>query len=276
MKPYKFLYILSIAILLASCASKKIADIPYLDNSSALVESFPELNVFQPRNTEKKPVVIFIHGGYWDEGNKDMYTFLGRNFAKKGILTVIPNYTLSPKGNYDSMAKEVAAAIKWTFENIEKHNGDPEQIFLMGHSAGGHLISLVGTNPTYLENIEMVKGTILNDAAGLDMYSYLIENPPSDFHHYDVTWTDDPENWKEASPIYYLSEKVPPFLIYVGTKSFPSILSSNKDFVEKLKKFQPSVEINCLPKKHVGMMSQFIFPWNKHYKEIVNFIKLQE
>ena len=85
------------------------SNISYLNNSIAIVESFPKLDVFQPRKSENNPVVIFIHGGYWDEGKKGIYKFLGRNFAKKGVLTVIPNYTLSPKGNYDTMAKEVAA-----------------------------------------------------------------------------------------------------------------------------------------------------------------------
>ncbi len=259
--------------LLASCASKKTKDISYLQTSKALVESLPKLDVYQPRKAQKNPVVIFIHGGYWEAGNKDIYKFLGRNFAKKGITTVIPSYTLSPNGNYQTMAEEVAAAIEWTHANIADYNGDPEQIFLMGHSAGGHLIALVSTNPKYLANKEMIKGTILNDAAALDMYSYLKEHPPTASHNYDVTWTKEEQNWKDASPIYFLSENVPPFLIYVGTKTYPSIIAQNKDFVQELNKYQPNVAINYLPKKHVPMMSQYFFPWNKHYQEIIDFIE---
>jgi len=119
----------------------------------------------------------------------------------------------------------------------------------------------------------LVKGIILNDAAALDMYGYLKENPPTEFHNYKVTWTDKEYNWKDASPIYFLSEKAPPFIIYVGTKTYPSILSQNKDFVNELNSYQPTVEINYLPKKHVPMMSQFIYPWNKRYAELVEFIK---
>ena len=270
-KLFRILIPLFFLFLFSSCASTKISGISYLKSSKALEESYPKLNVFHPNNSEKSAIVIFIHGGYWDEGDKNIYGFLGRNFAKKNIVTVIPNYTLSPNGNYDTMAKEVAAAIDWTFKNIAKYNGNPDQIYLMGHSAGGHLIALVGTNPKYLENIDLIKGIILNDSAGLDMYSYLKENPPTQNHHYDVTWTDDQVNWKDASPIYFLSEKAPPFLIYVGTKTYPSIISGNKDFVEKLKVFQPAVEIKFLPKKHVPMMRQFFFPWNNHFKEIKEF-----
>ena len=135
-----------------------------------------------------------------------------------------------------------------------------------------YLIDLVGTNQKYLQKKDLIKGIVLNDAAGLDMYSFLKEYPPSDFHNYKVTWTEQEENWKDASPIYFLSEKVPPLLIYVGTKTHPSIISSNEDFVKAIKEYQPAAEIKFLPKKHVPMMSQFIYPWNKHYKEIIEFI----
>ncbi|PQB03149.1 esterase [Polaribacter filamentus] len=276
MNIFKILILFSSTLLLTSCASKKISDISYLKSSKALVESFPELNVFKTRKSKNNPVVIFIHGGSWNEGNKNIYGFLGRNFAKKGIVTVIANYTLSPDGSYDTMAKEVAAVIKWTYENIEKHNGNPNQIFLMGHSAGGHLIALVGTNPKYLENTNLIKGIILNDAAGLDMNSFLEKYPPTKNRNYDVTWTKNPENWKDASPIYFLSEKTPPIFMITGTKTYPSIISQNKDFVQKLKTFQPNVKINFLNKKHVPMMSQFILPWNKNYKEIIKFIEVNK
>ncbi|MFT4535860.1 MAG: arylformamidase [Saprospiraceae bacterium] len=222
---YKIVTLFLCTFLLASCATKKSGGISYLKSSKAFVESFPELDVYQPRKSKINPVVIFIHGGYWETGSKGLYRVFGRNLAKKGVVTVIPNYTHSPDGNYETMAEEVAAAIRWTHDNIENFNGNPKQIFLMGHSAGGHLIALVGTNPKFLENTDVIKGIILNDAAGLDMYSYLKQYPPTEDHHYDVTWTKDEANWKDASPIYSLSENAPPFFIYVGTKSYPSIIS---------------------------------------------------
>ena len=267
----KLSFLLSLLIL-SSCSSKKTSDISYLDKSKALITSMPELDIYSPKKAKNNPVVIFIHGGYWEAGNKDIYSFLGNNFAKIDVVTVIPNYTLSPNGNYNTMAQEVAACIKWTSDSIYNYNGNPRQIYLMGHSAGGHLIALVSTNTKYLKNLEVIKGVILNDAAGLDMYSYLKENPPTNQYNYDVTWTDDPENWKDASPIYSLSEKSPPFMIYVGTKTYPSIISQNKDFLAKLKEFQPNAKIKYLNKKHVPMMRQFVNPWNKHYKEIITFI----
>lgn len=275
-KLFRTLSLLFCILLLTSCASQKIGDLSYLINSEAFIESYPVLDVYQPRKSENNAVVIFIHGGNWNEGKKEIYKFLGRNFAKKDIVTVIPNYTLSPNGNYDTMAKEVAAVVEWTNANVTKYSGNPDQIFLMGHSAGAHLIALASTNPKYLQDPELIKGIILNDAAGLDMYSYLKEVPPTKKNNYDTTWTLNEDEWKDASPIYFLSENAPPFILYVGTKSYPSIISQNKDFVEELKSYQPSVEINYLNKKHVPMMSQFFIPWNKRYDEIIEFIQAKK
>lgn len=267
----KIIILLLFTYLISSC-SKKTIDIAYLENSKALVQSLPNLDIYQPAKSKNSPVIIFIHGGYWEAGNKDIYKFLGRNFANKNVVTVIPDYTLSPNGNYNTMAQEVASAVEWTKDSISRYGGDPKKIFLMGHSAGGHLIALVGTNTKYLEDVNVIKGIILNDAAGLDMSTYLKANPPTEKHNYDVTWTKEPKNWIDASPIYSLTAKAPPFLMYVGTKTYPSIISQNKDFVQKLNNFQPNVTINYLNKQHVPMMSQYFFPWNRHYKEILTFV----
>lgn len=273
MKNLVFLFLLSITIL--SCASKKVKDIEYQSKQTSGREEANLLNIFTPRKKtlEKRPVVIFIHGGYWEEGNKDIYGFLGRNFAKKDVVTVIANYRLSPNASYDGMATDVAHAIRWTQNNIGNYGGDANQIYLMGHSAGGHLIALVTTNPKYEIINGTVKGVILNDAAGLDMKTYLDSYPPTVEHHYDVTWTTSPEAWKDASPVYYLNADSPPFLIYVGNKTYPSITSQNLTFLNKLDSYQPNVTIHYLNKKHVQMMSHYIFPWVNRYEEILEFMK---
>ncbi len=260
------------AIMLSSCASKKFKDIAYLKPDFA--NDSLRLNVFEPRNSNNvKPVVLFVHGGNWNAGNKNTYGFLGRNFAKKDIVTVIPSYTLSPMANFDTMAEQIVEALKWTKTNISKYGGDSSQIYLMGHSAGGHLIALISTNPKYLDTTENIQGVILNDAAGLDMYSYLQNFPPTTENNYKTTWTTDENKWKQASPVYFLSEASPEFLIYVGTKTYPSITRQNATFLDTLKEFQPNVTPIYLNKKHVPMMTQYFWPWSDRYDEIVNFIE---
>ena len=264
-------------LILVSCATKKYENVAYLENKAPNSVQ-PTLNIFSPRNSKlnHNKVLVFVHGGNWNSGDKKTYWFLGRNFARKGITTVIVGYSLSPNNDYDEMAKEVANAVEWTKLNIEKYKGDPNEIFITGHSAGGHLAALVGTNPKYLKDVSIIKGIILNDAAGLDMKTYLEEFPPTTETNYMTTWTSNPEEWKNASPVYFVDKKTPPILIYLGSKTHESIKIGNALFLKKLQEFQPSVKLIVLNKKHVPMMTQFIKPWSNRYREIINFMNTNE
>ena len=274
MRSLYILTLLALCLLLPSCASQKHSNLSYLPQNFINSDDEPTLNVFVPKDVEgtKKDVLIFVHGGNWENGNKGLYSFIGRNFAKKGVVTVIPGYTLSPYADYDQMTQEIVKAILWTKDNIEAYGGDPDRIFLTGHSAGGHLIALATMNPEYLEDPSIVKGIILNDSAGLDMDSYLEENPPTNENYYKVTWTQDPENWKKASPINYITEKTPPMMIYLGTKTYPSIFKYNELFINKLQTVQPEVKPILLDKRHMWMVIQYIWPWSKRYPEIIEFM----
>jgi len=274
------LFILLFSFLLIGCATHKIKNISYLPTLSSVSETeiTPTLSVFTPKKVpaEKMPVLIFVHGGNWNSGSKELYGFFGRNFAKKGVVTVIPGYTLSPNATYDEMTQQIAAAIVWTKENIEEYHGDSEQIFLTGHSAGGHLIALATMNPKYAIEASSISGMIFNDAAGLDMKHYLEENPPTQENNYITTWTTNPEIWKDASPIYFISEKTPPIMVYLGSKTYNSIKVGNQRFLEKLKPFQPTITPIVLDKKHVPMMVQYFWPWSHRYDEIIDFITQQK
>ena len=271
---FQSVFILGSLLLLSSCASIKHQDISYLKETNTTKEQ-PTLNVFSPRNSkyENTPVLVFVHGGNWNSGDKKTYGFLGRNFAKKGITTVIVGYTLSPDANFDTMASQVGQAVMWTKNNIANYKGDPNKIFLTGHSAGGHLIALVGTSYKYVTEKNLIKGIILNDAAGLDMKHYLEEFPPTVKDDYLTTWTNDPDQWRYASPIYFIDERTPIFMIYLGSKTYPSITTANERFLKELHVFQPKVEPIILNKKHVPMMTQYIFPWSKRYSEIIDFME---
>jgi acetyl esterase/lipase len=264
------------AFLLVNCASKKSTNVSYQSNTVKTASVTPKLNVFVPRKSKATalPVLIFVHGGNWNSGRKGTYDLLGRNFASKGVITVIPDYTLSPNANYDTMTKQIAAVIKWTKKNISQYKGNPDQIFITGHSAGGHLGALAVMSPKYGIDPKTISGVILNDAAGLDMKNYLEENPPTTQDDYLTTWTSNPEKWRDASPIYFLDKNTPPFLIYVGDKTYNSIKIANSRFVSALKPFQPELTPIRLNKNHVQMVVQYFYPWSDRFDEVIAFMKL--
>lgn len=256
---------------LGSCSSKKFKDVSYLKEKNKYER---KLNIFVPRKKSENPmpVLIFVHGGNWNSGNKNLYGFIGRNFAKKGVITVIPSYTLSPDASYDEMTREIAATIEWTKNNIKEYNGSTKHIFVTGHSAGGHLVALATMNPKYGVEVGTVSGIILNDAAGLDMNNYLQSYPPTSENNYLTTWTNVSEEWKNASPINFINDKTPPFLIYVGKKTYPSIKVANERFLKELHRYQREVEPIFLNKKHIPMVLQYLWPWNNRFEEIIEFM----
>jgi acetyl esterase/lipase len=235
------------------------------------------LNIFSPRKPVDKNVLIFIHGGSWRSGNKNLYSFFGSRMARKGAVTVIISYPLSPTADYNQMAHASAMSVKWVHENITRFGGDPDKIFVSGHSAGGHLATLISVQDEYMDTVGLtnpIKGAILIDAAGLDMFGYLTEDKKPEGHSYLKTFTSKPKEWKKASPLYHLHEGMPRLLIYKGERTYPSILKSHEKFVKALPTYVSKVNYKILKrKKHVPMITQFFWTWNRRYDEILAFMR---
>jgi len=122
------------------------------------------LDVVSSEKCHDSPVIIFTHGGSWRWGQKDYHREIGKQFARKGIVFTTINYRLYPAVRFPAFPKDVALAVKWVRENIAQFGGDRNKIFLMGHSAGAHSVSLVGLDSKYLSelggNLDWIKGVI--------------------------------------------------------------------------------------------------------------------
>ncbi|KAF9170213.1 hypothetical protein BGX21_009294 [Mortierella sp. AD011] len=86
-----------------------------------------------------RPVIVFIYGGAWSSGSKFIYTLFGARLRSMGYLVMIPEYSIFPGGTIEDMEQDVKMAILWAYKNCRDFGGDPQQIYLMGHSAGAHL-----------------------------------------------------------------------------------------------------------------------------------------
>ena len=113
------------------------------------------LDVFAPKGAVNRPVVLFVHGGAWVFGDKNffgLYRSVGRFFARHGAVAVCVNYRLSPGVRHPEHVKDVARAFAWVRAHAKDYGGDPDCILLCGHSAGGHIVSLLATDESYLND----------------------------------------------------------------------------------------------------------------------------
>lgn len=235
-----------------------------------------KLDVYEPKKGKSTgKVLVFIHGGSWDTGKKESYRFLGKAFAKNGIVTVVINYRLSPSAKYEAITYDCARAIAWVKDSISNYGGNAKEIFVAGHSAGGHLAALLCTDATFFKKVGIenpIKGCILNDPFGLDMYTYLDHGYKGDAS-FRVTFTNAPNVWKKGSPMYYVSKTSIPYYIIRGGNTYPAIISDSKKFHELNIALGNQSELHIVKKKtHIPMVLLYFRKNNKELKKTVDFM----
>ncbi|MGB3754497.1 MAG: alpha/beta hydrolase [Parerythrobacter sp.] len=156
------------------------------------------------------PIIVFIHGGSWQDGNKDGYSFVGRALASRGFLVAVPNYRLVPDVRYPSFLEDNAAAVRWVIDNAAAYGGDPSRIVLVGHSAGAYNAAMLTLDERWLGSARQnVKGFV--GLAG--PYDFL----PLDG---DVTRAafGNEEKPETTQPIAFATADDPPVLLLHGAK----------------------------------------------------------
>ncbi len=187
------------------------------------------LDVYRPSGASRAPVILFVHGGSWQSGDKSFYDFIGERFAAQGFVTVVINYRLTPAVRHPEHVRDVARAFRWTYEHVHAYGGDPRSIYLAGHSAGGHLVALLALNERFLEaegmRTNMIRGVI--GVSGV----YVIE---PDARLFDDVFSADPAARLDASPLEHVDARQPPFLLAYGRFDFPTLDDQAEALAEAL------------------------------------------
>jgi acetyl esterase/lipase len=188
-----------------------------------------KLDVYLPKSGKGFATLVWFHGGGLKGGNKDGATKMARSLADSGLAVVAVNYRLSPKAKYPAYIQDAAAAVAWTKEHIEEHGGDPNRIFVSGHSAGGYLTLMLGVDSHYLHDA----GTDASQMAGY------IPVSGQTMTHYTVreergigkyTITAD-----EAAPVHYARKETPKFLVLYADHDMAARAEENAYFVAIMK-----------------------------------------
>jgi acetyl esterase/lipase len=231
-----FLFLLALAPVIADAGSVK-TDVAYGDHP------LKKLDLYLPDDPANAPVMVYIHGGGWAKGDKAAVGVKPAFFNGKGWIFVSVNYRLLPEGKHPANVDDVALALAKVHDEIAGHGGDPGKIFVMGHSAGAHLASLVATNSKPLEkagkSLAILKGVISLDTNAYDLPT-LTGTAMKPF--YDSVFGSDPDLLKDASPQLHVAagKGIPPFLICysrgMGRKAEPMRSGAAEAFRAALEK----------------------------------------
>jgi acetyl esterase/lipase len=184
------------------------------------------LDIYTPNGAQNWPVMVMIHGGGWQIGDKSNANISATKpafFAAEGYVYVAINYRLSPTVQHPAHVEDVAAALAFLHDNIAKYGGNPDRLFVMGHSAGAHLAALVATDArrlmAYNKPLTILRGVVLLDGGGYDIPEIInlrgaLRNNAS-VKIYTTAFTTDEKVWIDASPMTHVAagKGIPPFLI---------------------------------------------------------------
>lgn len=173
-----------------------------------------KLDVYVPRHAlADAPVVVFFYGGSWNRGARDDYTFVGEALASRGIVAVVADYRLYPQVRYPLFLQDGARALAWTKAHIHEFSGNPQRLYLMGHSSGGYNAAMLALDGEWLEAVGMSTRDVRGWIGLAGPYDFLpIENP-------DVRpvffWPDSPP---QSQPINHVTRGAPPALLIAASE----------------------------------------------------------
>lgn len=206
-------------------AQKRIPDIPYVENG----HERHVLDIYTPEeeSDESRPVMFWIHGGGWQNGDKSDVALKPKVLADRGFVFVSTNYRLLPDVEMDVLINDVARSLGWVHKNIARYGGDPNRIFVGGHSAGAQLAALICIDDRYLAkegvSFNALKGCVPVDGDTYDIPKIIMTAEHRQTLYGGKMFTfghrqkfgNDPEKHVDFSAVTHVAKEkgIPPFLI---------------------------------------------------------------
>jgi acetyl esterase/lipase len=179
-------------------------DIPYGEDPRQ------RLDVYVPRAGASRPVVVFWYGGSWVKGSKAEYRFVGTTLAERGFVAVLPDYRLYPQVTFPAFDADGAMAVAWVEKHAREFGGDPGNIILMGHSAGGHTAAFLALNHGFLRKFGADPACI-SGLVGLSGTYVLVPDTDELRATFPAPYTE--ADWQ---PIRFVDARAPPTLLLHG------------------------------------------------------------
>jgi acetyl esterase/lipase len=171
------------------------------------------LDLYAPRRADGPlPVLVFVHGGGWDSGDRREYSFAGRALAALGFLVAIADYRVFPEVEFPAFVEDLATAANWLIANAAGYGGDPQRLFLMGHSAGAYNAVIFALDPARFGAPDAKNRivTVVGLSGPYDFYPFDVKQSIDAFGRYP-----DPQS---TQPVNLVTPAAPPMFLGHGVK----------------------------------------------------------
>ena len=236
------------------------------------------LDVYAPGQGKNHPIVLWIHGGGWQVGEKSDVQVKPQAFVERGFVFVSTNYRLLPNATIKNMAGDIAKSIRWVYDHAPEYGGDPNTFFVMGHSAGAQLAALVCTDDRYLKaeklSLSILKGCVPVDGDTYDvpMQIATVEQRRKDAYRFKF---GDETCQVDLSPVTHVAKGkgISPFLI-LHVAGHPETTAQSQRLVKALQ--EAGVPARAYPakdKSHGTINSDLGKPGDEPTRELFRFVR---
>jgi acetyl esterase/lipase len=212
----------------------------------------PRQDASAPRQSSDRPVVVFWYGGSWVKGSKAQYGFVGTTLAEHGIVAVLPDYRLYPQVSFPAFDADGGNAVAWVERHAREFGGDPGNIVLMGHSAGGHTAAFLALNHAFLRKYgadpDCVSGLV-----GLSGTYVLVPDTDELRATFPAPYTE--ADWQ---PIRFVDADAPPTLLLHGLSDKEVAPREAQELHDALARAHVPVELHLYPHRgHAATVASF-------------------
>ena len=267
----------------APAPQRVLRDLPYRQS-----DPHPRLRLdLYPAAGDGWPVLVFVPGGGWTGGSKDLvvsgadvYGNIGRFYAHHGIGTAIVGYRLQPEVTWRQQVEDIADALAWVRANVGRFGGDPRALFLSGHSAGAQLATYTALAPWPLDPLTPARdalcGVIAVSGAGYDLADEETYRMGARRSYYEERFRagDPGDGWlREASAVPWVTPDDPPFLLLYGSREWRSLGHQNRLLERALGAAGVDSRLRVANQTHASMVLALTSEKKLPARSVLEFVK---
>ncbi len=232
------------------------------------------LDLYLPaaKSPAPSPVMLFFHGGGFEEGHRAHYGYVAVPYAAQGIITAVVGYRLVPDGfHYPAQLEDVQKSLLWIHRSIADYGGNPNAIFLTGHSVGATLSAEAGGDRSWMPDAGLPSDALRGIAAISGNYDWIRNGMDGQGAYYAPTRALQ----RRASPLEHINNPVPQAIVTQGTtEAYERHWSHNSpDYVAALKKHGVETDLIVLATGHLGTLADFATAGTRTSKAVIAMIQ---